>query len=208
MAGKRISPTKCLLKRSGEFSHAFFRHLPLMVVGAMTGATSRLLLAAHVQAKVLCSVVRLVAVHVVDALFGRKRSAEMCCHNKPVFHDRLLATLHSAEIFNPLVWNGTHVNENVAAARKFFVGAVSAVNPLVLSSLHLSPSAFAAKALEVFALHFDANFAGGPLAGTSTTGARHVNKHFAFSIQTTKAHFFANSRMFDWGVVRNSSHVY
>lgn len=208
MAGKGRSTTQRLLKRSGEFAYAFFCHLQLMVVGAVTWTASRLLLTAYVQSKVLRSIICLVAVHVVDALFRGKRSADVRGHDKPVFHDRLLTALHGAEVFNPIIRNGAHINENVPGARKFFVGAVSTVNPLVLSGLQLSPSAFTTKALKVLALDFHAHLAGRTLSGISATWASDINKHFAFSIQTTKAHVFANSRMFNWGVVRNASHVY
>ena len=208
MAGKRNSTARCLLKRSSEFAHAFFSYLPFVVVGAVTWATSRMLFATHVNAKVLCAVVRFVAVHVVDALFGCKRPSKVCSHDEPVFHNRLPATLHGAEVFNKFIGNGANVNENISSVGKFFVGAVSAMNPLVVSGLQLRPSAFFAKPLKILALHFNTHFACWPLPRNSATRARHIDKHFASSVQTANAHFFPNSRMFNRRVIRNSSHVY
>ncbi len=57
------------------------RHLPLMVVRAVTWARSGLLFAAHVKTQVFNCVVLLVAVHMVYALSGSQGAAEVFSHD-------------------------------------------------------------------------------------------------------------------------------
>lgn len=192
MAGKRSSPIKCLLKRSGEFSHAFFRHLPLVVVGAVTRAASRLLLAAHVQAKVLRSVIRLVAVHMVDAFFGRKRPAEMCRHDKSVFHDRLTTMLHFPKHREQAVRNRVDVYKNVAVAASPFSGAIFADIPSVCSVAYSRYGARAAKALKVISLGFSAYVWNGARSSCITARASNVNNKNSTTFSFYYPHFFAN----------------
>lgn len=192
MAGNRNSTAKCLLKRSGEFAHAFFCHLPLVVVGAVTGATSRLLLAANVQAKILYAVVGFVAVHMIDALFGCKRSTEMCSHDKAMLHDRLTTMLHFSKHREQAVRNRVDVYKNVAVTTSSFSGAVFTDIPSVCSVAYSRYGARAAKALKVISLGFSADIRNSTRSRCVAARTSNVNNKNSTTFSFYYPHFFAD----------------
>lgn len=66
-------------------------HLPFVVIGAVSVATTFLILSSHVNAKVVYGVVSFVPVTMIDALPSFERPAKMLCHVPAMFKNKRCA---------------------------------------------------------------------------------------------------------------------
>lgn len=157
---KGLSPLK--------LGYAPQRHLPFVVVSSVPRCGTGLLLASDVKPKVLNSVVALVAVHVIDKLFGRYRAPQMNGHRPSMRQDGLTMALHRSVHRQKVIGNIPYADEMVAVACDATdVFATVGDAPSVLSGRHGSKRTRPAEALKVCAKRLFANLGGGSLSISS-----------------------------------------
>lgn len=197
-----------LHKFCSQLSDYRFRLLPFMVIGAVSWAASWLLFPSNVEAKVLNPVVGFVSVHVIDTLTAGQGAAEMFRHNEPVFHDRLLPTLHYPKDWKQFVWNVSASNHTVSVRRQpLSISLLAIDNPSVFAFPDGKKRTWAAEAMKVCSEQFVSYFGCWTFSYYSTPWAFNLPNGDSASFVFGQVGTGKNGWMFsEWGEVGRSRH--
>lgn len=164
-----------------EFAYTTFCQLPFMVVGAVSGAASGLLLSTQVNTQILYFVVGLIAIAMINTFIRFKRASQMHRHDEAMSHNRLAASLHLAVDGQKFHRHIARQEFRIPHIRGSARSKAQADAPFMGAVFDFLDCARAAQTEKVRPLHFFSYFRSRSNAFSFTFRAAHCNKNSGIS---------------------------